>query len=905
MDRSIEDLATTLGLMGHAGDADRHSDTLKNVGDDAETTPLGGPVSSERLLTKPETVCLKFVWRAPFHQFAPQMAQCVQLVLEQKCNSVLQQEDMTHVSTSNHVPLVPTPPSQDPQLPCPDGDTPRMVAKFCADVVEETDALLPLAVACEDHDLLPVRSSYVEACGRLTSALLARLEKRAEEVPASAPLRNLAALLASSAYLHQRLTHYESQLKSTARTPPRSLTLLPIARSRDVTEALREHLTSYCVNVCATSLLQDAESHHWADAKPFHEGERCSFSIQMWHYFLCGLRSDLWGALSPTLAQDTLAQVLAQTLELLLQRYSRARPSCRRLPQIRADIEAILLCVYRLMWSVCGSVDELVRPDLASGTWMAFIHNMCDQLLGVLVILTAPLKQLYRTFQNGFGEEPSGTAAGTRANCGPIWLNVVNPTLFPQHLLRDPVAGRHRALWLLGLVGSGPGCGPALLLQASLHAEGLLLRTLISHSHLCLDSEAAVSPEARQAADKFVEAVFSVLSSLNSVPRALALVLEDYLDRRHLWEFFCSLAELSVAESPLVPCVRAVVSKPVSCLLRHLVNMMQEHQDLCGPQLRRDLPQDILAKIPSQWKYTPQAPKTDSTALTIQALTFIFTTLPSVVASLPLPIRYLFHVAEGRLARRGRQPRAAGLLPWVLLTRLAHDLKDGRSLQLASTRPLEPGTREILALVSDCLQASVDPQRGVAKPTAQKVLQSLEEMRPAWSSTQLERARRLCAGSVFEQRVEGGLLEERGALSEPTEQKMGPWLLAWCQGTGGSQNLGRIYRTVQLNEGLLRSILTSAEDETSSPRGPPPVLFPASTSSAHGTLPRPFDPFSHFHCVGPATSDQSDVSEKERDWATLLTTYQRTSQVTFTVLLANRLCHESFSHGAFQQNRPD
>ena len=36
-------------------------------------------------------------------------------------------------------------------------------------------------------------------------------------------------------------------------------------------EALRDQLTSYSFQVCSTSLLQDAESHHWADPKPFYE----------------------------------------------------------------------------------------------------------------------------------------------------------------------------------------------------------------------------------------------------------------------------------------------------------------------------------------------------------------------------------------------------------------------------------------------------------------------------------------------------------------------------------------------------------------------------------------------------------------------------------------------------------
>lgn len=61
-------------------------------------------------------------------------------------------------------------------------------------------------------------------------------------------------------------------------------------------------------------------------------------------------------------------------------------------------------------------------------------------------------------------------------------------------------------------------------------------------SDLCLDSKVEVSPEAQEAAAEFVGAIFAILSSLNNVPKALALVLEGYLDRRHLWDHFCNLA---------------------------------------------------------------------------------------------------------------------------------------------------------------------------------------------------------------------------------------------------------------------------------------------------------------------------------------------------------------------------
>ncbi|CAI9572280.1 unnamed protein product, partial [Staurois parvus] len=104
------------------------------------------------------------------------------------------------------------------------------------------------------------------------------------------------------------LTHYNEQLSK------KPLFIAAVQRYQEFISNLQIQVTNYCVNVCATSLLQDAESHHWDDNKAFYEGERCSFSIQMWHYFCCGLRHDLWTIVSPVSAQKILSEVLEQTL---------------------------------------------------------------------------------------------------------------------------------------------------------------------------------------------------------------------------------------------------------------------------------------------------------------------------------------------------------------------------------------------------------------------------------------------------------------------------------------------------------------------------------------------------------------------------------------------------------------
>ncbi|KAI5613259.1 hypothetical protein C0J50_11619 [Silurus asotus] len=759
------------------------------------------------------------------------------------------------------------------------------IRQFCMDIMEDLDAFLPLAVVCKEDALFPVCSCYIEVCGRVSSALLTRLEERAKEVPHSSPLNNLPIILASSTFIHHRLTYYESQLADTTRMP---LILLPIQRSQEVTEAIHEHLTRYCVHVCATSILHDAESHYWADDKTFYEGERCSFSIQMWHYFLLALRSDLWSAVSPLLARQTLAQVLAQTLELLLQRYSRAQPSYKRHPQIRVDITAILLCVEELLWSVYDSVDELVRAE-TSGSWVSIIHSLCNQLLNVLVILTAPLTDLHRTFQNGFSEESSSPPPCNIHT--PFWLNIINPELFPLDLLRGEEESQISALWLLNIVCSRPGFSPVLLLLAILHHDCLLLRLLIFHSYLCLDSKVEVSPEAQEAAAEFVEAIFAILSSLNNVPRALVLVLEGYLDRRHLWDHFCSLADPAEGEPVIFKCIREVVCKPISSLLGHLVSMMQACEQHPSPLLRQNLPESVRAKIPKEWNYTPEEAKTkDSTKIAIsltihQALSFIFTHLPSCVTSIPLPIRFLFNVAEKRQCQSARQLRPMALLIRVLLGFLCQGLKNGETLEQVSSEPLEREVKERLALLSECLQVNLGLEKGKPKPIVHKLLQGLEEKRPKWSSMQLQKAQKLCSESIFE-RVESGLVQDRGGPSEPAEQKMCAVLLALCQRAGGIQNLRQIHHTIQLNEGLLRSKIASAIDGTSSPEGPASVLFSSAANVPNS--PPHFNPLFHFDHIGHAKFDQSAMSTREWDWAQVLSAYQRMSQVTFTNLLANR-----------------
>lgn len=79
-------------------------------------------------------------------------------------------------------------------------------------------------------------------------------------------------------------------------------------------------------------------------------------------------------------------------------------PFCFYTPCRRCDITAVLMYVEHLMWSVCESPEALVHSNpysaiaiIAGGSdWPYQIHSLCEQLLTVLVIVTAPLSLLYR-----------------------------------------------------------------------------------------------------------------------------------------------------------------------------------------------------------------------------------------------------------------------------------------------------------------------------------------------------------------------------------------------------------------------------------------------------------------------------------------------------------------------------
>uniref|UniRef100_A0A8C9XFQ5 Uncharacterized protein n=1 Tax=Sander lucioperca TaxID=283035 RepID=A0A8C9XFQ5_SANLU len=347
------------------------------------------------------------------------------------------------------------------------------------------------------------------------------------------------------------------------------------------------------------------------------------------------------------------------------------------------------------------------------------------------------------------------------------------------------------------------------------------------------------------------------------------------------------MSDTTRAVPSVISCVRAIVTKATNSLLIHLVSMAmgwQATEEPSGASFKQNVPESVLAKIPKEWNYTPLEARGKETKtaifITIQALSFIFTNLPLAVASVPLPIRFLFQVAEKHLSQHARQLRLMGLLLWALLGCLVQGLEDPETLEQISGLALDRGAKEPLALLAECLQATMGiQQKGVPKPTVHKVLQALEEKRPKWTNMQLQKARKLCSDSVLERGKESGV-----AAAELTEQKIGLMLLEVCHKAGGSDYLRQIYHIIQGNEELLMFKLSGS---TNSPNNPPHLVNFDLGSDSHADT-AGFNPLQQFDHIGKKKLDQSAVVDWAWDWPRLLPAYQGMSQVTFKTLLANR-----------------
>ncbi|XP_065512003.1 uncharacterized protein KIAA0825 homolog isoform X4 [Caloenas nicobarica] len=830
MEEKIEELSAEILLLPSFLEKNKNvQGVLKKASGElliGETRANETSVLPEQLLQVEEPILLNFGWRNAFKDLSSSVAHCITIAIKDFSTKILQHEQKEEFSAAGYaMSLVNNQQMRESCGAVQQEEQPKRIAKFCSDIMEELDTLLPLALACRDDSLEEIRANFVDACSEVAAAVLARLEEKSKDVPSKAPLQDLYAGLSTAIYVFQHLTMYSNLMKETSKKP---LFLVPVQQYQEFINILQFQVTNYCVRVCATSILQDAESHHWDDYKAFYEGERCSFSIQMWHYFCCALHHDLWTILPPKKAQEILTDVLEQSLAMLSSRYCQACPSYKRTPQIRIDIAAILMATEDMLWSVCSSVQEFLNPHEDRDLKIYKIHSHCNSLLSVLAILTSPLKNLYETFLDNSDEHLPQDFSEVFYH--PLhWLFCIPSSC--SSLLKTPSAREIATQGQLKLLLSQPYCNFNLLLETLLHHNCLLVKILLRSSGnevLNCDEQRSLLEQMNNKQPTLMETIFTVLSYCTLSPKSLGIAFETYMEKKQLWNCLYNMTVSSCGESEpeVIRCLKLTLINSVKGIVKQIVSLMHswEATENYGTyQHKQVVPESLLKTVPKEWNYTPREMKRKEsgkcfTRLAAQAVSIVISKLPTVIACLPPPIKYFFFLAERKMSRNFAELRKAGLLVWNLIVIICRIFEDGNTAELLTGATLDRWSKEKLSLVRVCLESIMGKQKSGPKQVTQNVIQSIEQQRPNWIESQLLKARKLstdCASIT----VEGATLEEGGIALGFTEQKINMMVLDICHKPGGSEYLRQIYHIIRLNEEYLKDQLScenSSEDGATS-----------------------------------------------------------------------------------------
>ncbi|KAL9822337.1 uncharacterized protein KIAA0825 homolog isoform 1-T3 [Geothlypis trichas] len=895
MEEKIEELSTEFLLLPSFTERNKNvQGVLKRASGElliGETRANETSVLPEQLLQVEEPILLSFGWRNAFKDLSSSVAHCITIAIEDFSSKILQHEQKEEFSAAGcAMSLVNNQQMRESCRAVQQEEQPKRIAKFCSDIMEELDTLLPLALACRDDSLQEIRANFVEACSKVATAVLARLEEKSKDVPLKAPLQDLYAALSTAIYVFQHFTMYSNLMRETSKKP---LFLVPIQKCQEFINILQFQVSNYCIRVCATSILQDAESHCWDDYKAFYEGERCSFSVQMWHYFCCALHHDLWTILPPKTAQEILTDVLERSLDILSSRYCQVCPSYKRTPQIRVDIAAILMSTEDMLWSICSSVQEFLNPHKDRNLKIYKIHSHCNSLISVLAILTSPLKNLYETFLDNSDEHLPQDFSEVFYH--PLhWLFCIPSSCF---FFQKTLSAREMASQgLLKLLLSQPYCNLNLLLETLLHHDCFLVKILLrssSNQALNCGEQSSLLEQENDKEPTLIETIFTVLSYCTLSPKSLGIAFESYMEKELLWNCLYNMTVSSCGESEpeVVRCLKLTLINSVKGIVKQIISLMHswEATENYGTyQHKQIVPEGLLKTVPKEWNYTPREMKRKEsgkcfTRLAAQAVSIVISKLPTVIACLPPPVKYFFFLAERKMSRNFAELKKAGLLVWNLIVIICRIFEDGNTAEFLTGATLDRWSKEKLSLVRVCLESIMGKQKSGPKQVTQKIIQSIEQQRPNWIESQLLKARKLsidCAPVT----VKGTTLEEGGIALGLSAHNINMMVLDICHKPDGSEYLRQIYHIIRLNEEYLKEQLScenSSEDGVTSSQYLPLTL--------KGREEQPvFNPFEVYRQSYAKVFNQPAITEWNWDWSSLLPGHLGLNKMAFKVLLSHR-----------------
>ncbi|XP_013912946.1 PREDICTED: uncharacterized protein KIAA0825-like [Thamnophis sirtalis] len=612
----------------------------------------------------------------------------------------------------------------------------------------------------------------------------------------------------------------------------------------------------------------------------------------MWHYFCCALQRDLWTVLSPILAQEILTEVLEESLALLACRYFQAQPSYKRTPQIRTDVTAILMTCENMLWSVCGSMQELLDPHKDRNPRIYNIHRYCNNLLAAALVLTSPLENLFKKVQSIFDYLSSDILE--QAVYQPLhWLAGISE--FSSSLLKTP-AGEMTTQCHLKLLLSQPYCNWNLLLRTLLHHDCRLVKILLRSfkSELSTSNEQSTCLDMKENNDiNLAEAIFTVLSYCTLSPKSLGDALQNYMEKEHMWDFLhnISVSSCSELEPEVVKCLKSTLINSVNGTVKEIISLMHswEASEKYGTYLpNKTVPESLLSTVPKEWNYIYKDVKTEDsrksfTRLAAQVLSIVISNLPSVIACLPSPIKYFFLVSDKKIPEKFIESEKYGFLVKTLIIIICQIFEDGNIIELLTGAILDRWSKEKLSLVCICLETIIGKKKKNPKQAIHKIIQSIEQEKPNWIEKQLLKAKKLSTECTIITAKDSRSSEEETIELELTEQKINMMALDICHKPGGSEYLRQIYHIIQLNEDYLNKQLSyegNSEEDPANIRHLRLIL----RSKEHSV----FDPFQVHHWYCTNVLKKCAVNEWKWDWSDMLPSYLGQNRITFGTLLAHR-----------------
>ncbi|XP_071794949.1 uncharacterized protein KIAA0825-like [Asterias amurensis] len=899
--------------------------------------PEGSAQRRHTVLDSPVTQKIKWEWTAILEGVISDVSASIPILVKNVCQAALQQEEMLFSQTRT-VDMVPV----CGDLVNSDSGYPRFASKSLVDLMSFLDAILPLAVKGSEGVIKPARAAFVEAASFSMNHYYKKISAMLMSptiTPGHQPYSNITdkyKLLSIASFASSHLAYYESALND-----EESRYFLNSVKTQymELTTTLKDLIVTYQNNIVSTVILQDAESHHWRDQRPFYEDERCSFSIQMWHLHLDALRRDLFILCPPAQAQEIFGEVMNESLSVLAQRYNRAKPTYKRTRQYRADITAIFMITMDHIWYICPSPGPLLDP-LSARHPIAPIHNSCTCLLSALAVVASPLEDLYRTFRKGFSQRRSRSGIertiseqeAVEGSSGLLslamtssreWLRWIYPGLFRGlHKGMDNLQDKQAVFIQLKLLCSQPCPKYHQILQALLMRNCLVPTLMVTNTgptqsqtatlnsmSACDGCSGGICPgklcQTAQSQDipDVVQPIVDLLVLCGDQPNALTTVLTAMIEREDNWESFSEancipdrITSVSLWLGSVYKLISSYIDRAIKPAMSILLKEDIDPKSQCGfIDSLKELP--CGCRLKQKTKILKETgPQEDM----FSAMLTLITTLADNVSALPTPLCIFFNSLQQRLNEKEIHCTHDCIGLQVIACCLYSKLHDNEFLVEVAGVPISPQKYEELSQLGHYCHKALTASTASCRESLPQPVYAFMGRHTDWLHSKIDTIISHMDNELFTH-CSGYPLDE--APSEFLEHYRHMQANLILQAPEGEKCLLQVYNMLKNNLDWFKRhleippVFPSRDSSSTSESSESPIFsldLHTPTSQLANWL--HFQPLKAFNSLNGSPFDQTTIAEFPYNWPKLLQCELGMSEVGFRNLLSHR---HDMQEGAF------